>query len=218
MFGSVVQCGELLLERGDLRLSVGLLGPLVGDDLFGCRLHETLVRELLHHRSEESLVVFEVVLQLGPFGFGVDLALERYEVLRRLDQEGRGGGILLRDGLDGREVGHLADHGGELRGVVLVRDDVERERLLLRQVLLVADVADRGDDLLHQLETRQHRLVGLARLRHLRATQIEAPLPRPASACQISSVTKGMKGCRMRIRASKKPFVASERPPVDRAP
>ena len=41
------------------------------------------------------------------------------------------------------------------------------------------------------------------------ATQIEAPSARGASACQISSVTNGMKGCSMRIRASKYSFVAS---------
>ena len=41
------------------------------------------------------------------------------------------------------------------------------------------------------------------------ATQIDSPSARGASACQISSVTNGMKGCSRRISASKYPFVAS---------
>ena len=47
---------QLLPDGRDFRFCVRLLGALVHDHLFGRRLHEALVRELLHHRGEVQIV------------------------------------------------------------------------------------------------------------------------------------------------------------------
>ena len=154
------------LDGRDLGLGVGLLGPFVGHHLPGGRLHETLVRELLHHAREEPFLIGQFVRQFASFRFGVDFARHRHEVLRRLDNERCGRRVFLRHRLDGRQVGHFPHHGGVLGRVVLVGDYLERQRLLLRQVLLVADVAHRGDHLPGQFEPRQQLPVGFGRLGH----------------------------------------------------
>ena len=55
---------------------------------------------------------------------------------------------------------------GYVKSIDFIDDDVQGQGLLLREVLLVADVAHRGDDLLHQFEAGEHRLVDLTGLGH----------------------------------------------------
>ena len=122
----LVQRGQLFADRRDLRLGVGFLGALLVDHRRRRRLHETLVRELAVDTHEEAFIIVQLLAQFGDLGFTVDLVAQRHEILRSLDQKGRSCRILLRHRHDGRQIGHLHQHGCILGRIIRVGDHFER--------------------------------------------------------------------------------------------
>ena len=81
--------------------------------------------------------------------------------MRGLYEESDGRRIFLPGGFDLREVAHFLQDGSVFRRVVLVGDHPERQGVFLRNVFLLADVADGRYDLFRQFEPAQQRLVYL---------------------------------------------------------
>ena len=133
---------------------------MFGFDHFGRGvLYETFVRQFFQNGGEKSFLVGEVGLQLLEFFFHIDAAAQRDEIFGRFDDERGCVGTLFGDLLHAVQVRHFLQQRVVFAMIIVVPDDVQFQRFLVRNVVLLADVPHGRDGLFELFDAFEQRLV-----------------------------------------------------------